>query len=210
MKLPAIAIVFAASAATAAPSPGLVDASSPEDLVALALAEPATAGETLAAGFGLGLGDPVSVVFAGIGPATPAADAEALAAAIVAADPPAADLVAASSLSALGPVAATRATGMVIAIIEALEAALPPGDELEAEIIEVLAAVAGLLDPAALPALAAAIAEATAADDDGATLLAALGPGVETGAIATPFGDGAGATPVVTPDSADQDAPSGN
>lgn len=224
--VPALALCLVGPAAFAAPAPGLIAAGGPGDVAALVGAEPANAVDTLRAAALLGLGDPVDVIFAGVTPATPRAEAEALAGAAVAAAPDLAEQVAAASIVAAGIEGdLARLAALAAAVIAPLLAAELTPAARGAEIREVLIALLSLADPA----LAAPLAEAVAAltpdpADDGAALLAALAPSLQTGAVNPGQGPGRGFgarpdIPVVLPPRLpeiarprrpDRDAPSAN
>lgn len=207
-----IALTLAAGMAAAAPSPGLVEADGPADVAALVLSDPGAAAETLLAADLLGLGDPVAVIFAALSPETPAAEAEALAVAAVTATPQAADQIVAAVIAATDIGAnQARLNALIAAIMPALTTAGLTPEVLATEVLEILSALASLADPGLLPGLADQIAALTPdPGDDGGSLLAALGPGVETGATQTPFGDSPPPALTITPASAAQDAPSAN
>lgn len=157
---------------------------------------------------GLGVAEPVELVFALISPATPAREGEQIARAITLSAPRRADEVAASiAITAAIINDESRLVGLIQALLGALAAAPLTDEARKEEAREVLAALLSVADPDLRIALADAVA-----GGDGAALLAALGEGPETAAVNAPqrpFGDGPfGLT--LTPGSAAQDAPSAN
>lgn len=157
---------------------------------------------------GLGVADPVELIFALVSPDTSPAESNLIANSLALAAPRRADEIAASTAIAAGIVSdVARLTGLIAALLDALNAA-PLDDAARAEEVrEVLAALLSVTDPDLRIALANAIA-----GGDGAALLASLGEGPETAAITAPrrpFGEGpVGLT--LTPGNAAQDAPSAN
>lgn len=157
---------------------------------------------------GLGIADPVDLIFALVSPDTSPAESNSIAGSLTLAAPRRADEIAASIAIAAGIVGnEARLTGLIAALLDALNAA-PLDDAARAEEVrEILAALLSVTDPDLRIALANAVA-----GGDGAALLASLGEGPETAAITAPrrpFGEGpAGLT--LTPGNAAQDAPSAN
>ena len=193
---------------TAARSQSLLEAQSTAETSEIILAAETGRAGLIRDAVGLGVADPVELVFALITPQTPAGESEEIAGALTLAAPRRADEVAASAALAADIVGDEgRLIGLIDALLGALAAA--PLDEAARaeETREVLAALLSVADPELKIALADAVA-----GGDGAALLAALGGGPETAAIALPprpFGEGpVGLT--LTPGSAAQDAPSAN
>lgn len=157
---------------------------------------------------GLGVADPVELIFALVSPVTAAGEVEEVARALTLAAPRKADEIAAATAIAAAIVDdEDRLISLIDALLTGLAAA-PLNDAARAEETrEILAALLAVTDPELRIVLADAVA-----GGDGATLLAALGDGPETAAInapSRPFGDGPlGLT--LTPGSAAQDAPSAN
>lgn len=157
---------------------------------------------------GLGVADPIELIFALVTPATPPSESEMIAHALILAAPRRADEVAASTAIAAGIVAnEERLIGLITALKAALKAAPLDDAAREEEEREVLAALLSVTDPTLRVALANAVA-----GGDGTALLASLGDGSETAAIASQrrsFGEGSDSL-TLTPGNAAQDAPSAN
>ena len=209
MKLLLSAVIGALSLAPAGgDAQDLVAANTTADAAKVILAAPNDRVRLIETAGGLGVADPVELVFALITPATAAADSEAIAHALTLAAPRRADEVAASTALAA---AITDEQGRLVGLIAALMSALAasPLDEAtrSEEAKEVLAALLSVTDPRLRKALADAVSSG-----NGAALLAALGEGPETAAIIPPprpFGDPPAGL-ILTPASAAQDAPSAN
>ena len=186
----------------------LIEAKSTAEAAAVIRAADTGRADLIGDAIGLGVADPVELIFALITPETPAGEGERIAHALTLAAPRRADEVAASTAIAAGVVGdEARLIGLIDALVSAL-AAVPLSDaDREAETREVLAALLSVADPELRVALADAVA-----GGDGAALLAALGDGPETAAVIAPprpFGEGpSGLT--LTPGNAAQDAPSAN
>ena len=157
---------------------------------------------------GLGVADPVELVFALVTPASSAAETNRIANALTSAAPRRADEIAASTAIAADVSGdEARLVGLIRALMQALNVAALNDEAREEEKREVLAALLSVTNPELRLALADAIA-----GGDGAALLAAIGDGPETAAITPPprpFGE----PPIgltLTPGSAAQDAPSAN
>lgn len=191
-----------------ASSQTLIEAASAAEAASVILAASEGRADLIRDTVGLGIADPVDLIFALISPDTSANDTELIANALTLTAPRRADEVAASTAIAAGIIGnEARLTGLIAALIAALDAA-PLDDATRAEEVrEVLAALLSVTDPDLRIALADAVA-----GGDGSGLLASLGEGPETAAITAPrrpFGEGpAGLT--LTPGNAAQDAPSAN
>ena len=186
----------------------LIEATTAAEAIAIIRAAETGRGDVIRDTVGLGLADPVDLVFALISPETPVREAERVAFAITLAAPRQADEVAASTAIAAAIVSdESRLIGLIGALLDALD--MTPLEDVarEEERREVLAALLSVTNPELKLALADALS-----GGDGAALLAALGEGPETAAIAPParpFGEGP-VTLTLTPGSAAQDAPSAN
>lgn len=212
MKLLLTAAIAVWGAAVLASSPAdgqtLLNATSAAEAASVIRAASGGQADMIRDAVGLGVADPVDLVFALVSPATPRDEAELIANALVLAAPRQADEVAASTAIAAEIISdEARLTGLIAALITALNTAPLDDAARQEEVREVLAALLSITDPDLRIALADAVA-----GDDGAALLASLGEGPETAAITAPrrsFGEGpAGLT--LTPGNAAQDAPSAN
>ncbi len=186
----------------------LIEAASAAEAASVILAASEGRADLIRDTVGLGIADPVDLIFALISPDTSANDTELIANALTLTAPRRADEVAASTAIAAGIIGnEARLTGLITALIAALDAAPLDDAERAEEVREVLAALLSVTDPDLRIALADAVA-----GGDGSALLASLGEGPETAAITPPrrpFGEGpAGLT--LTPGAAAQDAPSAN
>lgn len=157
---------------------------------------------------GLGIADPVDLIFALVSPDTSPAESNLIASSLTLAAPRRADEIAASIAIAAGIVGnEARLTGMIATLLQALNSAPLDDAARVEEVREILAALLSVTDPDLRIALANAVA-----GGGGAALLASLGEGPETAAITAPrrpFGEGpVGLT--LTPGNAAQDAPSAN
>jgi len=186
----------------------LIEATTTAEAAAVIRAAPDGRADLIRDAVGLGVADPIELIFALINPDTSPNEAERMANALTLAAPRRADEVAAATAIAAGIVSdEARLTGLIAALINALNAAPLDDAARREEVREVLAALLSVTDPDLRAALADAVA-----GGDGAALLASLGDGPETAAIQAPrrpFGEGpAGLT--LTPGNAAQDAPSAN
>lgn len=186
----------------------LIDAKTTAEAAAAIRAAGAAQADLIRDAVGLGVADPVELVFSLVSPATSVTDAESIARALTLAAPRRADEVAASTAIAAAIVNnEARLIGLIEALLGALAAAQISDAAREEETREVLAALLSVTDPALRLALADAVS-----GGNGAALLAELGDGPETAAIIVPprpFGE----TPsglTLTPGNAAQDAPSAN
>ncbi len=191
-----------------ADSPALIEAASAAEAASVIRAASTGRAELISDAVGLGVADPVELIFALVSPDTSPSETELIANALTLAAPRRADEVAASTAIAAGIISdKARLTGLIAALVSALNAAPLDDAAREEEMREVLAALLSVTDPNLRVALANAVA-----GGDGAALLASLGVGPETAAITPPrrpFGEGpAGLT--LTPGAAAQDAPSAN
>ncbi len=186
----------------------LIEATTTSEAAAVIRAAPDGRADLIRDAVGLGVADPVELIFALISPATSPSETEQTANALTLAAPRRADEVAASTAIAAGIVSnEARLTGLIAALINALNAAPLDDAARQEEMREVLAALLSVTDPKLRIALADAIV-----GGDGSALLASLGDGPETAAVLAPrrpFGEGpVGLT--LTPGNAAQDAPSAN
>jgi len=209
MKTIFVASLALALQCAAAQAQSLIDVTSSAEAAVMIRANPEQSALIIATTIGLGVADPVTLVFELIAPQTPSAEANATAAAVTIAAPRAADEVAAATALAAGITAdEPRLISLIRALAAALQATDWPPDDQAAEMLEVLAALLAVTYPSLRMALADAAATTPAG---GAALLAALGKGPKTAAITAPRSFG---TPPISltlaPNNAAQDAPSAN